>query len=279
MKDSFILRFLYRTVPGRSVLKFLVQPKVSVFAGRILSSGASKYFIPWYIRKNHIKMSNVMIPDGGFSSFNDFFTRKIDTGGGFKTKEGEVISPCDGFLTPVKIEKDTVFDIKNAEYSLKDLLKSPGLSERFRDGMAFIFRLTPANYHRYCYPAKGKILAARRIDGVLHCVRPVALRTFPVFVQNTREFELIETGNFGIMVQMEVGALLVGKIKNHSPDRESKQVLAGEEKGYFEFGGSTIILLFEKDRMVLKEELYGRIDGNGEISVHMGETIGYKYLG
>ena len=82
MKDSFILRFLYRTVPGRSVLKFLVQPKVSVFAGRILSSGASKYFIPWYIRKNHIKMSNVMIPDGGFSSFNDFFTRKIDAGGG-----------------------------------------------------------------------------------------------------------------------------------------------------------------------------------------------------
>ena len=86
-----------------------------------------------------------------------------------------------------------------------------------------------------------------------------------MFVQNTREFELIETENFGI--------------KNHSPSRESKQVLAGEEKGYFEFGGSTIILLFEKDRMVLKEELYGRIDGNGEISVHMGETIGYKYLG
>lgn len=278
MKDSLILRFLYRTVPGRMVLKLLVQPRVSVFAGRILSSGVSKPFIPWYIRKNHIDMSGVWIPHGGFSSFNDFFTRKRIPGGGFKAEKGEIISPCDGFLTPVKIEKDTVFDIKNAEYSLKDLLRSPGLSERFRDGMAFIFRLTPANYHRYCYPAKGKILASRRIEGVLHCVRPVALRTFPVFVQNTREYDLIKTDNFGLMVQMEVGALFVGRIKNHSPNRKTKQVLAGEEKGYFEFGGSTIVLLFEKDRVVLIEELYGRINENGEIPVHIGETIGYKSL-
>lgn len=276
MKDSLMLRILYRTVPGRMILKILVHPRVSVFAGRILSSGVSKAFIPWYIKKNHIDMSNVLIPDGGFSSFNEFFTRKNDTGGGFKPKEKEIISPCDGYLTPVKIEKGVVFDIKNAEYSLKDLLRSSGLSQRFGDGMAFIFRLTPANYHRYCFPAKGKILASRKIEGVLHCVRPVALQTFPVFVQNTREYDVIKTENFGIMVQMEIGALLVGKIKNHSGAHKTKWVQAGEEKGYFEFGGSTIVLLFEKDMVRVKEELYGRIDDNGEIPVHIGEGVAYR---
>lgn len=273
MKDSLILRVLYRTIPGRMALKLLVHPWVSLAAGQFLSCPVSKALVPWYIRKNHIDMSNVVIPHGGFSSFNAFFTRKRDTRRGFKAKEGEVISPCDGYLTPVKIENGTVFDIKNAEYSLADLLKSPVLGEKYKEGMALIFRLTPANYHRYCFPARGKILASQRIEGVLHCVRPVALQTFPVFVQNTREYVVMRTDDFGTMVQMEIGALLVGKIKNHNRARKTMQVQAGEEKGYFEFGGSTIVLLFERDKVLLKEELYRRIDGNGEIPVHIGEPV------
>ena len=138
MRDTLTLRFLYRTVPGRMALKLLVHPRVSVAAGHFLSSGVSKLLVPWYVKKNHIDMKNVVIPPGGFSSFNDFFTRKIDTGGGFKAKEGHVISPCDGFLTPLKITEGRVFDIKNAEYTLEELLKSRRLSEKFKDGMALV---------------------------------------------------------------------------------------------------------------------------------------------
>ena len=276
MRDTLTLRFLYRTVPGRMVLKLLVHPRVSVAAGHFLSSGVSKLLVPWYVKKNHIDMRNVVIPPGGFSSFNDFFTRKIDTGGGFKAKEGHVISPCDGFLTPLKITEGRVFDIKNAEYTLEELLKSRRLSEKFKDGMAFVFRLTPANYHRYCYGVSGKALASRRIEGVLHCVRPVALQTFPVFVQNSREYQVIRTRDFGAVVQMEIGALMVGKINNYQVSSEKNMVRSGEEKGYFEFGGSTILLLFPKDVVLVKEEMYRRLDGNGEILVHIGETVAVK---
>lgn len=276
MRDTLMLRFLYRTVPGRMALKLLVHPRVSVAAGHFLSSGVSKLLVPWYVKKNHIDMRNVVIPPGGFSSFNDFFTRKIDTGGGFKAKEGHVISPCDGFLTPLKITEGRVFDIKNAEYTLEELLKSRRLSEKFKDGMAFVFRLTPANYHRYCYGVSGKALASRRIEGVLHCVRPVALQTFPVFVQNSREYQVIRTRDFGAVVQMEIGALMVGKIKNYHVSSEKKTVQSGEEKGYFEFGGSTILLLFPKDAVLVKEELYRRLDANAEIPVHIGETVAVK---
>lgn len=276
MRDTLTLRFLYRTVPGRMALKLLVHPRVSVAAGHFLSSGVSKLLVPWYVKKNHIDMKNVVIPPGGFSSFNDFFTRKIDTGGGFKAKEGHVISPCDGFLTPLKITEGRVFDIKNAEYTLEELLKSRRLSEKFKDGMALVFRLTPANYHRYCYGVSGKALASRRIEGILHCVRPVALQTFPVFVQNSREYQVIRTRDFGAVVQMEIGALMVGKINNYQVSSERNMVRSGEEKGYFEFGGSIILLLFPKDAVLVKEELYRRLDANAEIPVHIGETVAVK---
>lgn len=272
MKESILLRFLYHTVCGRMVLKVLVQPKASRIAGRYLSSGASKWLSSYYIRRFGIDMRGVEIPEGGFSSFNDFFTRKR------KTKEhglsGDcLISPCDGFLTFAKVRKDTVFDLKNTKFSLGDLLKDRKLAAKFQDGAALIFRLTPANYHRYCYAADGRVRHIRKIQGKLHCVRPIALRTVPVYAQNSREYEVIQTAKFGTMVQMEVGALLVGKINNHRQSLESNIVQAGEEKGYFEFGGSTIILLFQKDAIRFNGKLYARKDENGEIPIQMGEFV------
>ena len=112
------------------------------------------------------------------------------------------------------IEKDSEFTIKHTRYSVEDLLQDKSLAARFEGGKALVFRLTPANYHRYCYPAEGRVLSEKKIPGVLHCVRPVALCSVPVFAQNSREYQVIRTERFGTMVQMEIGALLVGKITN-----------------------------------------------------------------
>ena len=101
MRDTLTLRFLYRTVPGRALLKILVQPKVSGAAGCILSTGISKRLVPYYIRKHKIDMNGIDIPAGGFSSFNDFFTRKRIMES-FDLTPGHLISPCDGFLTDRK---------------------------------------------------------------------------------------------------------------------------------------------------------------------------------
>lgn len=107
----------------------------------------------------------------------------------------------------------------------------------------------------------GKVLRARKIRGKLHCVRPIALRTVPVFAQNSREYEVIAAGKFGIVVQMEIGALLVGKINNFREKTDKSRVWAGDEKGYFAFGGSTIVVMLQKGNVVLNEALYGRQNG------------------
>lgn len=272
MANSFFLWFLYRTIPGRIVLKLLVQPWVSRLFGFFLSSGASRWLVPYYIWKHKIDMSDIKIPQNGFSSFNEFFTRERNTMYYDMTK-GHLISPCDGFLTYTKIQEDKIFDIKNTNYTLKDLLDNEKLAEHFYDGDAFVFRLTPANFHRYCYAAAGRILFSGKIQGKLHCVRPIALRTVPVFVQNCREYLAYKNKDFGMIVQMEIGALLVGKISNHRHAEGADQVRAGEEKGYFEFGGSTILLLFQKDIIAFREELYNRQSPDGEVPVHMGDFI------
>lgn len=272
MKESLMLRFLYRTVPGRMVLKLLVQPKVSEAAGCYLSSRASKWMVPYYIRKHKIDMSDIDIPAGGFSSFNDFFTRKRSAEC-FDVTYGHLISPCDGLMSCIRIEGNTVLDIKNTKYTLNDLLKDHELAGQFRDGTALVFRLTPADYHRYCYAVNGKVLQHKKIRGRLHCVRPIALRTVPVFAQNSREYQVLETESFGTVLQMEIGALLVGKIRNNSSSSKDIYVGRGEEKGYFEFGGSTIIMLFKKNKICMNESLYKRQNSDEEIPVHMGEFV------
>lgn len=275
MKDSMILKFLYKTVPGRMLLMLLVQPKVSEIAGLILSSKVSKWLVPYYIRRHQIDMNNIEIPPGGFESFNDFFTRKHKTEH-FASSPVKLICPCDGFLTVTEIRQDSVFFIKHTWYNLEELLMDRILAEKFEGGIALIFRLTPANYHRYCYAADGRILRSGKIKGKLHCVRPIALSSVPVFVQNSREYQVIETIRFGTMVQMEIGALLVGKIKNHKMHIEGREVKAGEEKGYFEFGGSTIILLLSKGAIGGSGRLYQEKHSEGEIRVCQGEELSKK---
>lgn len=254
------------------ILKLLVQPKVSEAAGHYLSSRASKWIVSYYIQKHKIDMNDINIPHGGFSSFNVFFTRKRSAEC-FDVTSGHLISPCDGLMSCIRIEGNTVLDIKNTKYTLDDLLKDHELAGQFGDGTAFVFRLTSANYHRYCYVADGKVLQHKKIRGRLHCVRPIALRTVPVFVQNSRAYQVLGTESFGTMIQMEIGALLVGKIRNNSLLSKHSYVRRGEEKGYFEFGGSTIIILFRRNTICINENLYKRQNSDGEIPVHMGEFV------
>lgn len=270
--ESRIIRFLYGTVPGRMILKPLVSSGASRLAGWFLSSSFSKRMIPGFISKHNIDMTGMVVPCGGYSSFNDFFTRrrlrKQD-----RPLQGQMICPCDGLLSAVHIEDNTELTIKGSSYRTRQLLEDELLAEAFRGGVALIFRLTPQHYHRYCYCVDGEVLLEKRIDGELHCVRPIALETVPVFIRNSREYQVIRTESGHTLVQMEVGALLVGKISNHHVQAGEK-VQAGQEKGFFEFGGSTIILLLTKGSAGSR---YDRlIDRTEERPVRMGERITHE---
>ena len=261
MSESLTIDFLYKTPVGRFILKGLVNPKVSKRAAKILSAKISAAFVPSFIKKNDIDIEDYIVPEGGFGSFNDFFTRKIKPGKRV-VEECDLICPSDGLLTVSDISETSVFNIKNTSYSLKELLDDENLAGEFIGGTALIFRLTPSHYHRYVFCASGKVEKTRFIQGILHSVKPVCHENFPVFVQNSREYAVIDSEEYGKIVQMEVGALLVGKISN-SGYAAGDEVRIGEEKGYFEYGGSSIVVL-------TKHRLDEKKTGDEEVPVKLG---------
>jgi len=127
------------------------------------------------------------------------------------------------------------------------------------------------DYHRYCYIDSGKKSRNYRIKGVLHTVNPIAHESVHVFKENTREYSVLFSENFGKILLMEVGALLVGKIVNYHDEAYVKR---GEEKGRFEFGGSTIIVCLEKGRAVIDKDIMENSLNGIETLVKMGEKIG-----
>lgn len=274
MKENLFLRFMYRTALGRFFLKLFVMPKVSKIGGVFLDSRFSKLYIEHFMRKNQISLSEMERKKGDFSSFNDFFKRKRKKEFlTFDENKEHFISPCDAFLSVYDIFEDSKFSIKGVDYSLVGLLREKKLAESFKGGKALIFRLTPTHYHRYSFAESGRIIFEKKIDGELHCVRPIAMEQFPVFIQNSREYIVVETENFGRVIQMEVGALMVGKISNHP---HSNLAVRGEEKGCFEFGGSTIIVLLQKDVFRTAAFLEEALREKDEVSVKMGQKIGRK---
>ena len=132
--------------------------------------------------------------------------------------------------------------------------------------------LCTAHYHRYQFCADAKVVAGKKIPGILHCVRPLALEKYPVFTENSREYIVMKNHELGPIVQMEVGAMLVGKISNHPFPALPCEVSADTEKGYFEYGGSTIIVLLKK-RIRLSSALAEREKEGEEIPVRIGEAL------
>ena len=265
--ETLSVRFLYNTVIGRIILKVLTRPFISKIAGVFLDSPLSKFMVSRFIKKNDIDMSSY--EKTKYKSFNSFFMRQRIQYEMSETKD-KLISPCDAFLSAYEIGENVSFDIKNAKYSIEQLVDSIDTANLYKDGICLIFRLTPKHYHRYIFSCTGKISEKKRIKGILHCVRPIAYTEIPVFTQNTREMVRIDTDNMGTIVQMEIGALIVGKITNYSDVNVATQ---GKEKGYFEFGGSTIVLLVQKDKVNLTKKVTDLIHSKEEVSVCMGETI------
>jgi len=271
-RDNSAVNFLYNTIPGRVLLKILIKPGISKLAGSILRNPATCFFIKGFIKRNNIDMNEYR--DNKFKSFDDFFIRELKEGYRlFPDNENDVAAPGDGKLTVYPVTADSVFTIKNSNYSVCDLLGDKNLADEFSDGICLIFRLSPDDYHRYSYIDDGEIISHKQIDGVLHTVRPIAFRKFDVFCRNSREITVMQTKNFGKIIQIEVGALFVGKISNRS---SSGPVKRGEEKGMFQFGGSTIILMFKSNIITVNDEIYENTVQNMETIVRMGDKIGEK---
>ena len=266
------LTFLYKTVCGRLFLKLLSTRAVSKLSGVFLDSRLSSFLINSFARKNNIVLDDYELE--GIKSFNEFFRRKIKAGKRvFDTEPEHLCAPCDGLLSVWNIQKDTVIPVKQSAYTVERLLRDSQLASEYEDGLCLVFRLCVNHYHRYAYVDSGKKGANIFIPGVLHTVRPIALETLPVFTENCREYTVIENPVFGKLIQMEVGAMLVGRIVNLEGEGTA---VRGKEKGFFEYGGSTIIVLLKKDSAKIKDEILSNSIAGIETPVKMGEQIGVK---
>lgn len=237
-----------------------------------MDSRLSKGMIKKFVKKNGIDLNDFY--SDGFKCFNDCFTRKIkEDKRPIETDKNAFVSPCDALLSAYRIDKDTRLNIKNSIYSLPDLFENEDLAKKYESGICLVFRLCVTHYHRYIYLDNCEKGDNVFIKGKLHTVRPVALEALPVFKRNCREYTVMHTESFGDVTQMEVGAMLVGKIKNHHTDGAHSR---GEEKGMFLYGGSTIIVFLEKDKVSLPEAYFEATEKGEETDVLMGQKLGDK---
>ena len=268
-QDNF-LKNLYGTSIGRKFLKILVNPCISKLGGAFLSTKLSSLLVKPFIKANNIDMSDYT--ERAYASFNDFFTRDLKPGKRFINRDKEVlISPSDGRVSVYEIDDNMTFNIKDSYYTVESLTHSKKAANYYKGGTCVIIRLCVDNYHRYCYIDNGYKTTNKYIPGVLHTVNPVACEYYDIYKENSRECSLLHTENFGKVMQIEVGALMVGKIVNYD---EVACIHRGDEKGKFEFGGSTIVLLFKKDSVEIDDDLIENTKNGYETAVKMGERIG-----
>ena len=267
------LSFLYNTYVGRIILKPLVKSKfISALTGKFMDSSISKFMIKPFIKSHNIKMEEYITKK--YNSFNDFFIRNIKKEARLiNGRKNALIAPCDSKLTCYKITKDLKFNVKNSTYSVSSLINDENVANAFNEGYALVFRLSPEDYHHYLFCDDGIIINNYKIDGKYHSVNPIVYDNYKVFRENTRECTLIKTNNFKNIMYVEVGALLVGKICNIKKQGKFKK---GEEKGYFMYGGSTVILLIQKDALLIDDEIIKNSNKNIETCVKCGEKIGEK---
>ena len=261
--------FLYTNPFGRVVLWFLLHGNYSGIAAFLFRTRLSSLFIPSFVKKHGIDMT----PWQGqkFRSFADFFIRKKNIS--FDAEPTHLISPCDAWLSVYPVAEDASFAIKGSRYKVADLIAGDdtNLAAQFTGGVCLIFRLCPTDYHRYLYIDDGFQGKNHFIKGELHSVQPICAEKYPIYTLNRRMWTPLDTAHFGKVIQTEIGALVVGGINNYYQDVPMKK---GDEMGRFEFAGSTITMLFQKDKIALLPQIADATQNGTEYKVSAGQQIG-----
>lgn len=265
---SRILSMLFLPLFAR--LKFL-----SHLYGWFQKSKLSKSKINPFIRMYQIDTSEFLDPLDSFQSFNDFFIRKLKPSARPVASGNDIaILPADGrYLVYENIHATLGFWIKGHKFSLEELLHNSTLAHKYTHGSMVIARLAPVDYHRFHFPTNCMPDEPREIPGPLYSVNPIALKTdIHILSKNKRMITTLQTKNFGTVLYIEVGATNVGSI--HQTFIHGEPYAKGDEKGYFSFGGSCIILLFEPYQIQFDQDLIDASHRHIEILGHFGQSLG-----
>lgn len=265
------LSFLYQNPLGRLLLNGLVSRPwfTRLYGQRYQSRGSRRQIMP-FVAAHSIKLEEYEQRE--YQSFHDFFTRDFAPGARPVNSQPErLIAPADGKLIIFEIDHHIAFQVKGVDYTLAELLGQPQLAQEYAGGIGILLRLTVDDGHRYCFIDQGVAGESWEIPGRLHTVGPYAIGRVRVLAKNHRICQVLHTVHFDQVVSVEVGALLVGRVVNHP----IKHFVRGEEKGYFAYGGSTIVLLFKEGKMLIDEDICARSAAGQETKIRRGEGIGY----
>ncbi len=269
-----LMNFLYNNLVGEKVFLPIAKQKfITKLYGKMMDSSSSTKKIQLFVDTLNIDMSEFKRGVNEFKSFNDFFYRELKENA--RKIEDGLVSPGDGrILAFEKVSEVSNFYVKGRKFTLKDFLKNDKLVDKYKDSSMFILRLAPEDYHRYHFPFKGIPSKSNEIKGMYYSVSPIGLRDnfTKVFCENKRETCELVTENQGELLIIPVGATMVGSL--NSTYQPHKTVEKGEEMGYFAFGGSTIVLLFDSAYFKIDEDLLENTKNNLETFVKMGEKIG-----
>lgn len=270
-----VLHLIYSRPWGRRMAHWLWS---RVFFSRLygwpMHQRFSRRQIDQFISEHRIDMSEVIVPDRGFQSFNDFFIRRLKSGA--RPVPGDpkaLVAPADSRLKVFAMEREAIVEIKGHTLTLAQLLGSDAVSDYFANGMCLQFRLAPRDYHRFGHAVDGVQGRIHTVGGRLYSVSPLALRHMPaIWAENYRHWCFVQTHALGTFLQIEVGATVVGSIIQHYPS--GGPCRRGQEKGYFQMGGSTVLLVVPPGRVDIDDDIVTYSDQGIESLVSYGESIG-----
>ncbi|HTX28131.1 MAG TPA: phosphatidylserine decarboxylase [Streptosporangiaceae bacterium] len=269
------LHLLYETAFGRLLLgAIFARPWYSGLNAILDKRPSSVRKIQPLVERFGIDMSEY--PEQSYTSYDSFVTRKIDPAKRpIADNPNALIAVADSRLLAYSVTGDGRIPVKQSSYTTTELLRDPGLASAYSEGICLVFRLGTEDYHRYCFADDGEVIRTKSINGVLHSVQPISSKRYKPFSENYREYSVIETVNFGAVVVVEVGALLVGKINNH----DVTHCLRGQEKGYFSLGGSAIVILLKPGTAEIDSDIMEYSRKQIETKVRLGEKVGEKVSG
>ncbi|THW88239.1 hypothetical protein D6D15_06116 [Aureobasidium pullulans] len=278
------IRLLYKGLKSRDMEKKRIRKllrSLSFKQGRKYDDPASASQIPGFINFHQLDMSEVLLQTSDFKSFNEFFYRKLKPDArpcSAADRPEIVVSPadCRSVVFNQITEAQRIW-VKGREFSVERLLGNayPEDAKRYVGGAMGIFRLAPQDYHRFHIPVDGTMLEPKLIDGEYYTVNPMAIRSaLDVYGENVRVVVPIDSPKHGRVMVICVGAMMVGSTV--ITRKTGEQVKRGEELGYFKFGGSTLLLLFEPGKMLFDDDLVDNSNGALETLVRVGMSIGHS---
>lgn len=247
----------------------------SQLVGLYQRSRFSKKAILPFIKAYEVNEKEFLDPVSSFKSFNDFFIRKLKASSRkIDTDIRIAICPADArYLCFQHIDAVQKFWVKGKEFDLKTFLNCSKLAKKYHNGTMVIARLCPSDYHRFHFPISGVAKDTKKINGFLFSVNPIALfKNFLILQENKREVTEIRSDFFGDVCMIEIGATNVGTI--HQTFAKNHVIHKGDEKGYFSFGGSCVVLLFEKGQIAIDEDLLENTLKGFETYIQMGDRLG-----